>query len=93
MNTGFHAIDWAAHQSAHVRTRGAMKRNGRMIFWHVYADKQTRDDTAADYRAIGKQTGDGRVVSVGTRVVKFDNVAITTYVLIVREKSSEGDPK
>lgn len=87
MITRFHAIDWAAHQSAHVLKRDA-KRNGTMIFCHLYADKQTRDDEAADHRAIGKHKGDGRVVSVGTRVVKFDNVSITTHVLTVREKSN-----
>ena len=75
----WHAIDWANHRSSLVRAH-TRKPRGELIWADVMPDKANRDEVAWSHRRNGKD------VKTGERVVKFDNVSITTYTITVRNK-------
>jgi len=75
----FTARDYARGASDNATGRG--KRKGELIWADVMADKEQRDGLAWAWRRKG-----GKVVSVGERVIKFDNVSITTYTITIRNK-------
>ncbi len=82
----FNHRDWGTHVNEYDRARGKLPKGG-LVHCGVYDDKATRDAMADDHRAMRKSFGDGRVVQTGERTIRFDNVAITTYLLTVRKPS------
>ncbi len=68
----------------HASTSQAGRDSGELLYSEVHASKHDRDDVAEVYRSRGLR------VAKGERVIRFDNVSITTYVLTARIKA---DPK
>jgi len=85
--TEFNHRDWGTHVNDHDHARGK-RAKGALVHCGVYEDKRTRDAMADDHRAMRKSFGDGRVVQTGERTIRFDNVAITTYLLTVRQPAT-----
>jgi hypothetical protein len=83
----FNHRDWGTKVSDYDREHGKRPKGG-LVHCGVYSDKRTRDDMAEDHRAMRKSFGDGRVVQTGERTIRFDNVAITTYLLTVRQPAA-----
>lgn len=75
----WHAVDWARDASDNATGRG--KRKGELIWADIMQDKESRDEVAWAWRRKGN-----KIVSVGERVVRFDNVSITTYTITIRNK-------
>lgn len=75
----WHSIDWANHRSSLVRERKG-KIKGELIWVGVMPDKLNRDEMAQAHRRNGKH------VTTGERVIRFDSVSITTYTITIRNK-------